>query len=125
VAVEPFDHLVPPEDLERVRLVKIDVEGAEAEVLDGLEPVYEESRPAVIVEVHADLDPAAPESVAEFCDRHELDAYRIVDGDSDDREWEATHPALERLPAPAEIPAIDDPCFDLLLAPREQPPPSD
>jgi FkbM family methyltransferase len=122
VPVEPFDQLVPPEDRRRVRLVKIDVEGAEADVLEGLEPVYEEARPDVIVEVHADLDPAAPASVASFCERHELNAYRIVDGHSDDREWEATHPVLEPLTTPADVAAIPEPCFDLLLAPRERPP---
>jgi FkbM family methyltransferase len=74
IRVRRVDAVVPAQDLRRARLVKIDVEGAEADVLHGLEPAFEAgARPAVIVELHPawwDDDTAA--YLTEFCNRLRL-----------------------------------------------------
>ena len=65
---------VPEEELPRLRLVKIDVEGAEADVLRGLEPVFDAgARPAVIVELHpAWWDDDTPAYLTDVCNRLRL-----------------------------------------------------
>lgn len=45
---------------ERVNFVKIDVEGAEAAVLNGMRRTLTEDRPGVLVELHDDLSPDHP-----------------------------------------------------------------
>jgi FkbM family methyltransferase len=74
VPVRRLATAVPAAELPRLRLVKIDVEGAEADVLHGLEPAFEAgARPAVIVELHPawwDDDTAA--YLTEFCNRLRL-----------------------------------------------------
>jgi FkbM family methyltransferase len=54
VDAQPLSALVEPEEFARVRLVKIDVEGAESEVIDGMLPLLEWARPdlEMIVELH-------------------------------------------------------------------------
>jgi len=49
-----LDTLVESLELRRVDLVKIDVEGAEDEVLEGAAELLEVFRPALLIEVHAD-----------------------------------------------------------------------
>ncbi|MGH8981509.1 MAG: FkbM family methyltransferase [Acidimicrobiales bacterium] len=53
VAVDTLDALCAREALERVDFVKIDVEGAELQVLDGGSRVVQAYRPAVLVEIEA------------------------------------------------------------------------
>jgi len=54
VPVQPVSSLVPAADVRRLRLIKIDVEGYELQVLRGVEPLLEQgARPAVLVELHA------------------------------------------------------------------------
>jgi FkbM family methyltransferase len=65
----------------RLRLVKIDVEGAEFAVLRGLEPLLEAgAEPDILMELHpalwGDLDPGFLE---EFCARHELDVTPVFE----------------------------------------------
>jgi len=45
-------------DLERVDLIKLDVEGYECEVLEGARGLLEKQRPSLFVEVHPDLLPS-------------------------------------------------------------------
>jgi FkbM family methyltransferase len=53
VRVQPVASVVDESNVRRLRLVKIDVEGYEAEVLEGMESLFVGgARPAVIVEVH-------------------------------------------------------------------------
>jgi FkbM family methyltransferase len=80
VPVQPAHASIRDGDLARVALVKVDVEGYEAEVLRGLEPMFVEGhRPTLLVEVHGDLQPTAPREVEQFCVRHDLVARWIVD----------------------------------------------
>jgi FkbM family methyltransferase len=52
VPTRRIDSLLAAEDLNRLRLVKIDVEGHELEVLRGLTSIFDEGfRPAIVVEV--------------------------------------------------------------------------
>jgi FkbM family methyltransferase len=78
---------LPASDLERVRVVKIDVEGYELEVLESLEPVFELGRPlTVLVELTpgwiADGEPRA--QVEAVCARHGFDLHRVETGYSVD-----------------------------------------
>lgn len=93
VSVAPVTQIVDSGDLGRVRLIKIDVEGAEVDVLTGLEDVFVDGppRPSLAVEVHTQIVPEAPDFIAEFCRRHGLNAYRIGDALTDDRDASAKH----------------------------------
>ncbi len=59
VAVEvrctTLDQLCVEHSLERVKLVKIDVEGAELSVLHGMKRLMREARPSIVVELHPQL----------------------------------------------------------------------
>jgi FkbM family methyltransferase len=118
VLVRPLTDLVPEAELARARLIKIDVEGYEAEVLRGLEPVYERGGgPALIVEIHPTLAAEAPALVAEFGARNGLTAQLIVDRPGESRTWAAGHAQLADLSTPAELLSIEEPRFEVLLRP--------
>jgi FkbM family methyltransferase len=53
VRVDTLDHFVQAEGLENVRLVKIDVEGAEHKVIEGGKETIERQRPVLLIEVHS------------------------------------------------------------------------
>jgi FkbM family methyltransferase len=79
VQVEPVATFVQPEHLSRLRLVKIDVEGYEHEVLQGLQPLFDDgARPALILEVHPDATGAVP-LLRELAERFALQGYRLYD----------------------------------------------
>jgi FkbM family methyltransferase len=79
VTVRPLPALVDPSELARVRLVKIDVEGFEVEVLRGLEPAFARGfAPAFIVELHTHRAPEAAPFIDAFARRHGLTAYRLA-----------------------------------------------
>jgi len=106
------DSRVPPEELTRVRMIKIDVEGYEVEALRGVERILAAGSPiAVIVELSPDwsLDPPAP-FVEDLCRRHGLTPYRLVNEYSLDGYFPA------RIQAPVPIAAIPTGRCDLLLA---------
>ncbi|MEM3622763.1 MAG: FkbM family methyltransferase [Candidatus Bathyarchaeia archaeon] len=52
----PLDHLLNELDLDRIDYIKIDVEGAEFEVLEGLKETLRTKRPIIIVEVKKCID---------------------------------------------------------------------
>jgi FkbM family methyltransferase len=52
IACEPLDHLVQQAGLNRVDLIKIDVEGSEVRVLEGARHTLSTYRPSIIVEVN-------------------------------------------------------------------------
>jgi hypothetical protein len=59
--------------LERVDLIKLDVEGAEAEALEGLGPMLADRRPAMLVEILDDAAGARVEALLDGLDYLFLD----------------------------------------------------
>jgi FkbM family methyltransferase len=110
VPVRQVASVVRPSDARRVRLVKIDVEGYEVEVLRGLEPLLEERvRPAIVVELHPARSGEAGELVDELCVRFALDAAQLVELES----WTATTPWIHDPPL-----AAADRTQNIVLSPR-------
>jgi FkbM family methyltransferase len=83
VPVRSVASVIEPSDLSRLRLVKIDVEGYELEVLRGLEPVLEGgARPTVMVEVHAGRGRRAVPLLLDLVEKYDLKPYELAkDGD--------------------------------------------
>lgn len=110
VSVRPLASLIPEADIARTRLVKIDVEGYEAEVIRGLDAFFERARPAVLVELHLKLlteqDLAV---VSTFCSRHGLQPFKLVD-----RHFQSG--SSGPVPLPLDAASLPD-RQDLLLAP--------
>jgi len=75
--------VIAPEHHSRVRLIKIDVEGFEFEVLRGLEPLLDAgAQPAVLMELHPGLWAGRdPMFFEEFCVRHSLEVVPLFDRD--------------------------------------------
>jgi hypothetical protein len=68
-------------------VVKIDVEGHEADVLAGLAPLVDEGvRPAVVVEVHRVFAVDAPTAAAAFCERYGYGARLVSDDEGQEYE---------------------------------------
>jgi FkbM family methyltransferase len=117
VPLRPLAELVPPEQRSRLRLVKIDVEGYEADVLEGLAPLFEEGhRPSLVIEMHPDLDPGVTDAVPDFCDRFELRIERLVDSRGGDRERASHRPVVEPLDR-SGVGALGDARYDVVLTP--------
>jgi FkbM family methyltransferase len=115
VRVLPVTHIVAPHHLPRLRLIKIDVEGAEADVLRGLEPLFERGlRPALAIEMHQRIAPEAPAVVVDFCNGYALKAHKVVDERYAERTWAATHVTLRDV-SPSELTSIDEDSFYVLL----------
>ncbi len=112
VDVGPVTSVVPPEDLARVRVIKIDVEWHELEVLQSLAPVFEHGHGlSVLVEFtpHRDAPDAAKELTA-VCEAHRFTMYRVRSGYS----LELLFPA--RLEEPWPVDALPEKKkWDLLL----------
>ena len=87
VPLRTLADVVPRTDWPRLRLVKVDVEGFESDVLAGLEPILAAGhRPAVAVEVHRGHRSRTPaSSVADLARRYGLALARILE-----------HPGAER-----------------------------
>lgn len=125
VNTAPLDQLLAATGHEHVALVKIDVEGAELDVLRGAERLLREERPPVLCEVllaDGDADAAAHRDrmreLEDFLRQHRYRALQL----------EKTHAAnLPRLRACAEFPsgawshARAEEC-DYLFVPDEHPP---
>jgi FkbM family methyltransferase len=96
--------VVPPEDLPRVAVIKIDVEWHEIEVLRSLEPVFELGRGlSVLVEFTPHRDaPDAASQLAALCEAHGFTLYRMRSGYS----LELLFP--ERLEEPTPIEALPE-----------------
>jgi FkbM family methyltransferase len=79
IHVAPVAVLVRPEHAGRLRLVKIDVEGYDLEVLRGLLPLFEAgTTPALIVELHKEAA-GAVQLLQELSTRFALEPYRLYD----------------------------------------------
>jgi len=80
VDVRPVASVVPQSERERVRLVKIDVEGYEAEVLSGLEALFVMGiRPALVVEIHVDAASEAAACLVKLASNYGLTARELVE----------------------------------------------
>jgi FkbM family methyltransferase len=80
IPVRTVASVVPRAELERLRLVKVDVEGYEVEVLRGVEPIFEAgARPSLLVELHAGVVRAAVAQLAELGARYALNLYVLGD----------------------------------------------
>ena len=102
VQVEPVASFVQPEQLSRLRLVKIDVEGYEHEVLQGLQQLFDDgARPALIVEVHPDATGTVP-LLRELAERFALQGFRLYDERTVDHVAPWLHKPIE-LVAPLEL----------------------
>ncbi|MGH3136159.1 MAG: FkbM family methyltransferase [Gaiellaceae bacterium] len=121
VSVRTVASLLDTADADRVRLVKIDVEGFEAEVLRGLAPLFERgSRPALIVELHPDGASDAVELLAAMSSAYGLTAYELVRNPYRER--------FAQVPPPREILELHElvelcvsRTVNILLAPGEAP----
>jgi FkbM family methyltransferase len=81
VPVRSLASVIESSDLPRLRLVKIDVEGYELEVLRGLEPVLAGgARPTVMVEVHAGRGKRAVPLLLDLIEKYDLKAYELAKG---------------------------------------------
>jgi FkbM family methyltransferase len=111
VRVGSIASLVPREEFHRVRLIKIDVEGYEVEVLRGLEEILAIGAPlALIVELSPEwsTEPPAP-FVEDLCRRHALTRFQL----SNEYTFDGYFPA--RIKPPELIDAIPAGRCDLLL----------
>ena len=116
VPLRTLAEVVPEPDWPRLRLVKVDVEGYESDVLAGLEPILAAGhRPAVAVELHLDIDPDAGGFVVDFARRFGLAVARIVDRRGAERRWAASHPLLHAYDDPGHLTTVDEPRVDVLL----------
>ena len=103
---------VPGDQFDRVRMIKVDVEGYEVEALRGVERILAAGAPvAVIVELSPEWSIEEPASFIEgLCRRHRLTPYRLVNEYSLDGYFPA------RIVPPAPLDAIPSERCDLLLA---------
>lgn len=86
VPMRTLDSVLPPATWHKVRVVKIDVEGYEVEVLRGLEPTLESGhKPTLIVEVHTSFKRGTFGYLADLCSRFGLEACELVDDGRRDR----------------------------------------
>jgi FkbM family methyltransferase len=111
VDVGPVTSVVPPEDLARVRVVKIDVEWHELEVLRSLAPIFELGHGlSVLVEfTPRRAAPDAPTQFAALCEAHGFTLHQVPNGYS----LEKLFPG--RLEDPSPIEAIPATRCDFLL----------
>jgi FkbM family methyltransferase len=104
VPVHPIGSLLRESDIDRVRLVKIDVEGSEVDVLRGLEPLLDAGcRPSLLVELHPWLwvDEDA-EAFTSFCRRFGLRSFQLID------EHRSGHALSDPIRVPFEPDALDE-----------------
>jgi FkbM family methyltransferase len=111
VGVAPVASVVPEADLRRVRVIKIDVEWHELEVLRSLEPVFEAAdRIAVFVEwTPYKSAPERQDQFRELCESHGFAIYGLVSGHSLERLFP------DGIDEPARLDDIPSEQTDLLL----------
>ena len=111
VPVARIDETVPGEVFERVRVVKVDVEGHEAEVLRGLEGILARRTPlAVFVEISPELSLEDPvEFVHRLCSSHDFTPYLLTN------EYTASGYFPSRLMPPLRVDRVPAERCDLLL----------
>ncbi len=117
VEICAVDTRVPADELGRVRLIKVDVEGYEVEALRGVERILAAGATiSVIVELSPEWSLESPASfIEDLCRRHRLTPYRLVNEYTLDGYFPA------RLEPPARIDAIPSERCDLLLVRSDRP----
>ena len=110
VKVVAAESLLPPDVLERVRMVKVDVEGYEIEAIQGMELVLAARAPlAVLVEISPAWSGEASVWVERLCARHGLEPWLV----SNEYTLAGYFPA--RLQPPVPLASIPHDRCDLLL----------
>jgi FkbM family methyltransferase len=108
----PVTSVMRPEDLSRVRVIKIDVEWHELEVLRSLAPIFDLGH-ALSVLVEFTPRRAAPEAPSQFtalCEQHGFSVYEIANGYSPEKLFPA------HLAGPRRIDVLPPKQCDLLLS---------
>ncbi len=78
VRVVAAESLLPPQLLDRVRVVKVDVEGYEKEAISGIERILAIGAPvAVLVELSPQWSGEGAEWVEQLCERHRFDPWLV------------------------------------------------
>jgi FkbM family methyltransferase len=87
VEVAPVASLVPEEEWDRTRVIKIDVEWEELDVLRGLQPVFDRGRPlSVFLEwTPRRAAPSAADDLRRVCEAQGFAVYRVGGGYSLER----------------------------------------
>ncbi|WP_369205184.1 FkbM family methyltransferase [Streptomyces sp. PU-14G] len=113
---QPLAQLLRPEEIERARVLKIDIEGGEGAAIRGLEPVLDRLRPDAEIAIEV-----APERMAQLGDdpaellrtlrEHGFHAYRLTNSYRPE-----SYPAALRAPHPPRrwhgpLPAVSDLVF--------------
>lgn len=110
VPVTRVDTCIPAGHVERVRLVKIDVEGFEVEVLNGLDRVLDAGKPlCLVVEISPEWSPSSPAFLERLCDKQGFVPYRI----SNTYTLDGYFP--RQLVPPSRVASIPDVRADLVL----------
>jgi len=118
VQVRPIGSLLSPQDLPRLRLVKIDVEGYELEALRGLAIVFERGyRPSLVVEIHGRVGHGSGAWLADLRSTHSLHAYALVPERGADRSVPTRVPLVPM--SDADLRALDAEFIEVLVAPDE------
>ena len=78
MSVVPAESLIHPDVFDRVRVIKVDVEGYEVEALAGLERIVARGAPlAIFVELSPRWSGAGSEWVEALCEKHGLEPWLI------------------------------------------------
>jgi FkbM family methyltransferase len=79
IEVQTVAELVRQSERERLRLVKIDVEGHEHDVLEGVLPLYADGfRPALVVELHSGRGDAAIPLLVALLENYGLRGFELI-----------------------------------------------
>lgn len=117
VTVRTVSEVVSQSDLGRVRVVKIDVEGYEVEVLRGLASMFEHgARPALFVELHGARAEAGARELAGISRAYGLRTYELQKGVGDAR-FSTNKQPPRPLASPLAASFGDGQGCNLLLAP--------
>ena len=124
VRISSLAEILDHADVPRVRLVKIDVEGFEDRVLRGLAPLLEQgAQPAILLEVHAHLNPNVREPVADFCSANRMKPLLVREDEGFDRSFSLPDEVTAAV-TPEWICSTALDHFELLLVPEARPPQS-
>jgi len=100
VTVERFDTLAGERSLPRADLIKIDVEGAELEVLRGMESYVSTHHPAFVIELHPSLLPQFGATVDEVLNWLRQRGYHLTALDAGEIGSSEATTILARAPGP-------------------------